>query len=75
LDADLRIGHRLETGRRSESYIYIYVQITISLSSFKISAKPFIKFITNKYLKSIISSSVHPDNSIKFQWYWLKKTS
>jgi len=24
LDADLRIGRRLETGRRSESYIYIY---------------------------------------------------
>ena len=27
VDADLRSGHRLETGRRSESIIYIYIHI------------------------------------------------
>jgi len=26
---DLRIGHRLEAGRRSESYIYIYIYVLI----------------------------------------------
>jgi len=31
---DLMIGHRLEAGRRSESYIYIYIYIICTLYAY-----------------------------------------